>query len=221
MKLVPSGANDRRFPRVLLLGGAPLSGKSTVARKLASVTGHDHVGTDDLGAAARAVTSKQSHPSLHPMTGVDYREYYIERSIDVLWSEAARAHLALWPAIDSVARDRASWGTPAIIEGWAILPELTAGIESTNICACWIVVDDRLLTDRARSEPGFFSGASDEELMISHFVGRSRRYDDEVERAAASRDLTLVRANIGDSAEALCDRVLDAIDGVLRRRDCD
>jgi cytidylate kinase len=44
------------LPRVILVGGAPLSGKSTVARVLADRHRYACIATDDLGAAVRAVS---------------------------------------------------------------------------------------------------------------------------------------------------------------------
>jgi cytidylate kinase len=52
------------FPRVILIGGAPMSGKTTVAQMLAATLGYGCLSTDDLGAAIRAVTTKDSHPHL-------------------------------------------------------------------------------------------------------------------------------------------------------------
>jgi len=61
------------YPRVMLIGGAPMSGKTTVAHRLAATLGYGCLSTDDLGEAMRAVTTKDSHPHLHPMDGYDYR----------------------------------------------------------------------------------------------------------------------------------------------------
>lgn len=43
-------------PRVIPIGGAPMSGKSTVARTIAARLGLSAIATDDLGAAARGAT---------------------------------------------------------------------------------------------------------------------------------------------------------------------
>jgi len=56
------------------LGGAPRSGKSPAARRLAERLGYDTVCIDDLVAVVRAVTTVASHPKIHAMTGIDHRE---------------------------------------------------------------------------------------------------------------------------------------------------
>src|SRR5689334_11845621 len=115
---------DRDFAsgrtRVLAIGGCPFSGKSALARQLSHALGVDFISTDDLAAAARAVTTAASHPSLHRSAGFDYREYYVENTPDELWHHAAEEHAALRPAIMAVIEAHATWGTHAIVEGWAL-----------------------------------------------------------------------------------------------------
>src|SRR5712691_428299 len=85
------------YPRVILIGGAPMAGKTTVAHLLAAHLGYGCLSTDDLGEAIRAVTTKDSHPALHPMAGYDYREYYVTCSLEALIADVRREHHALWP----------------------------------------------------------------------------------------------------------------------------
>ena len=59
------------YPRVILVGGAPMSGKTTVTSRLAATLGYGCLSTDDLGEALRAVTTKDLHPHLHPTAGYD------------------------------------------------------------------------------------------------------------------------------------------------------
>jgi 2-phosphoglycerate kinase len=111
------------YPRVILIGGAPMSGKTTVASRLAATLGYGCLSTDDLGEAIRAVTTKDVHPHLHPMEGYDYREYFVTRSPDALITDVTREHHALWPAVQSVIRKHATWGAPIVMEGWSLWPE--------------------------------------------------------------------------------------------------
>jgi 2-phosphoglycerate kinase len=62
---------------VIVIGGTPFAGKTTLAKRLAAQRGYALVAIDDLGTAVRAVTTAQSHPALHPMAGWDYRAYYL------------------------------------------------------------------------------------------------------------------------------------------------
>ena len=113
------------LPRVLLLGGAPLSGKSGIADTIARRHGMAHISTDDLSTAIRAMTSAETHPALHHRD-VDgsFRAYYASHTPRFLMQDASSFHRAAWPAIEAVARAHAAWDRPALIEGWGILPEL-------------------------------------------------------------------------------------------------
>ncbi len=76
------------YSKVILIGGSPLTGKTSLAAELASELGYDHVSTDDIGEAARATVEERSRPEFHPMKGRDYREYYLSRSVDDLMHDA-------------------------------------------------------------------------------------------------------------------------------------
>jgi 2-phosphoglycerate kinase len=52
---------------VIVIGSAPFSGKTMLAKRLAAQKGYALAAIDDLGTAVRAVPTPQSHPTLHPM----------------------------------------------------------------------------------------------------------------------------------------------------------
>ncbi|NLU41770.1 MAG: hypothetical protein GXX08_06175 [Firmicutes bacterium] len=112
--------------QVMLVGGAPLSGKTTVAQDLARLLGVPLIQTDIIGEAARAVTSPASHPDLHAYSFTDYEQYYVSHSPEVLLADAVRAHRALWPAIKAVIRCRLDLEGLAVTEGWTLLLERVA-----------------------------------------------------------------------------------------------
>ena len=98
------------------------------------------MGVDDLVAAVRAVTTVASHPKIHAMTGIDYREYYIQNTAETLCRHAMDAQRAIWPAIEVDCAGPVL--LPAVIEGWAILPDLVFGADLPDVDACWLVADD-------------------------------------------------------------------------------
>jgi 2-phosphoglycerate kinase len=79
---------------VIVIGGAPFSGKTTLAKRLAAHRGYALVAIDDLGTAVRAVTTPESHPALHPMAGWDYRAYYVAHTPAMLIRHSRREHEA-------------------------------------------------------------------------------------------------------------------------------
>jgi 2-phosphoglycerate kinase len=148
-----------RYPRVILIGGAPMSGKTTVAHMLAATLGYGCLSTDDLGAAIRAVTSKDSHPHLHPMDGYDYREYYVARSPAELIADAGLERRALWPAVQSVISAHCEWGAPIVIEGWSLWPEWVIQLRSPSVRSLWFVAHEPTLQERMINAVEFYRGA--------------------------------------------------------------
>jgi 2-phosphoglycerate kinase len=124
-----------RQPSVILIGGPPMIGKTTLARRLAARLDYGMMSTDDVGQSIRAVTTPDSHPGLHSMSGMDYREYYISRSTERLIQDAESQHQAMWPALEAIIKSHTDWAGPIVVEGWALMPEAVAelnipGVES-------------------------------------------------------------------------------------------
>lgn len=158
--------------RVVLVGGPPMSGKSTVARMLAAKLGYSYLSADDLGEAIRAVTTKQSHPDLHPMAQYEYKDYYVQHSIEELIANAIAEHHAIWPALEKVIRKHATWAEPATIEGWSLQPERVASLALPNVKSLWFISDESVLKKRITNDTRFYRGASDEETMINNYFSR-------------------------------------------------
>ncbi|HAL46347.1 MAG: hypothetical protein FI707_07145 [SAR202 cluster bacterium] len=198
--------------KVILLGGAPFSGKSTVGRLIAAELGYGYASTDDIGQALRAVTAPESHSALHSMAGWAHTEYYISRPLDALMSDARRYHEAMWPAIEAVVRAHAAWGHPAVVEGWALWPERVATLGLPNVSSLWLIGDDRILEARIRADSDHHAGASDEEAMMRAYVARNVAYNSTLAEAVATLGLPAIHVDDQMSPKELCDACL----GILR-----
>ena len=198
-------------PRVILIGGSPTSGKSTVARTIAAKLDYSVIATDDLGAAARGVTGPSVAPDLFPMRAEDYREYYISHSIEELLEHAQRSHRALWPAIESVIREHATWASSSIVEGWALLPDLVAKLDLSEVVAVWIEVPESVLEARVRADAAFFTGASNQELMIKQFTRRSVEFGIGLRAQTSALQLPLVRLSGAETPGEASRALLHAI----------
>lgn len=193
--------------KVILIGGAPMTGKSTVARLVAGQLGYGCLSTDDIGQAIEAVTTPQSHPALHGMAGQDYREYYVTRTVQQLIADADRRHAALWPALQRVILAHADWGTPLVMEGWALQPQAVAQLQHQAVRSIWLVTDEQLLAHRVRQDD-FWRGASDEQGMIDRFLGRSIACNTRIREVARRLGLPVVSVSTDQTAEMLVERSL-------------
>jgi 2-phosphoglycerate kinase len=197
-------------PKVILIGGAPMTGKSTVARMLAGQLNYGCISTDDIGQAIEAVTTQVSHPALHRLAGQDFREYYVTRSVEELVADAELRHAALWPALKRVILAHAEWGTPIVMEGWALQPDKVAQLPAGNVSSIWLIAGDGLLEQRVRQDE-FWRGASDEQAMIRHFAARSLHFNDRIRAETSRLGLPAVFVSTDDAVVHLTGRCLQAI----------
>lgn len=197
--------------KVVLIGGPPMVGKTTVSRTLSVRLGWSALSTDDIGRSIRAVTTPESHPDLHPMRGFDYQEYYTSRSTEELISEADRHHRAAWPAVAAVIKSHARWAGPLIIEGWALMPEAVAGLDLPGVASLWLVAEGGVLEDRVRREESFWRGAYDEELMVRRYLARSAWHNQRIRHDATRLGLTLIPVEASSTPDDLCNLCVETL----------
>ncbi|HUW84247.1 MAG TPA: hypothetical protein VMZ31_15790 [Phycisphaerae bacterium] len=178
---------------------------------MSSLLGFGVISTDDLGEAARAVTDPVGHADLHAFQAQDHREYYIAHSVVELINDAQRAHRAFWPAIRSVIRAHLHWGRPAIIEGWAILPDLVAQAGFNEVSALWLDVPAASIESRVRADVGFYGGASDPERMIRQFVGRSVAFSSWLQQQTSTLRLPYLQLSGTESPDEVAELCLRTI----------
>jgi 2-phosphoglycerate kinase len=188
-----------------------MSGKTTVAHRLAARLGYGCLSTDDLGEAMRAVTTTDSHPHLHPMAGYGYREYYVTRSPDALIADISREHRALWPAVQSVIRKHATWGAPIVMEGWSLWPERVAQLRLPSVRSLWFIAHEQTLHERMVKAGEFYGGASDEEAMIRHYLARSFWYNTRLKEAVKQFALTSIELPLRAPVHAIVEMCLEQL----------
>jgi 2-phosphoglycerate kinase len=198
-------------PKVVLIGGPPAVGKSAVARYIAARYQYNCITTDDIGKAVRAVTTVQTHPTLHAFNDIDYQEYFTGTSVETLINHARQSHDIIWPALEMIIRTHSTWGDPLVLEGYALWPEkvMAAGFSSTG--AVWLTCDDGLLEARIRSQVSFYQGASDEEALITNFLRRSSRYNQLMVESAMQCDAKVIRVQFSYSVEDVADQCVSAL----------
>ena len=178
--------------KVILIGGSPMSGKTTLAMTLAARFDYACMSTDDIGEIISTVAD------VNPMKGVDYRAYYIRRSILDLVADTSRYHQAIRPAIDRLIETHSTWGTPIIIEGWALYPGLTNTSDHPNTAAIWLVSDLDVLAQRLADNEAFSQRSADGEQMRANYLQRSIWHNAQISTAVltAGADYIMVTRNL-------------------------
>jgi 2-phosphoglycerate kinase len=195
----------------IVIGGAPFSGKTTLAKRLAAPRGSALVAIDDLGTAVRALTTAQSHPALHPMAGWEYRAYYLAHPPATLIHHRRQEHDALWPAIVAVLNAHLQWAGPVILEGWQLDPAHVASVTHPLLRACWLLVDDAVLEARLRADTAFYQGCADVERWIRHYLARCRWVNDRVRQAAVHAASGVLEVGPGETVDALMTRCAERL----------
>ena len=157
---------------VVLVGGPPGAGKSTLGRRLAQRLGYGALSVDDLAAAMRSVTDAARHPGLFLQPDGHLR-YFTDSSPDQLIADALRQEEVLWPAVERVIRTRLGKGDGVVIDGWLLSPEKVHGLASDQVAAVWIHIDEEALDRRERRVESFREGSDDPERMHANFMARS------------------------------------------------
>lgn len=200
--------------KVLLVGGAPLSGKTTLAARMATRLDWDHLHGDDLARAARALAPAPLRAVLDYMAGHDWRDYYLAKSLNEQLEGALAAHRAVWPAIEAIVEARLTWGRPAVIDWWGLIPEIVVASKharSPSVRALWLHVPGDVFASRLEREPGFYRGARDERGLIAAFAVRSQAFNDLYRAEALKQGCSVLGAAPAESVEALADRAIALI----------
>jgi len=155
--------------RIILIGGMPTAGKSTIALALSKHLGLPWISTDQIGTMMRAVASRASHHDLFTWHDRDDFRYLDEQTAsEIADGEFAKGE-AVWPGVRKLIDEDYTWADGFIIEGDDVLPHLVA----------------RDLSD-ARHVSAVFIGDHDIErvrrvVFARNFVGDdARAYPDEV-----------------------------------------
>ena len=196
--------------KVILIGGSPMSGKSTVAKMVANHFSIPCASTDDLGIMASAITDYSSHQDLHYMGDLDHKEYYILNSIEDLRSDIIKCHKSLWPGIRRVIQAHLQWAGPIVLEGYALYPSLISKLDMNEVVALWILCDSEVYASRY-DKCDFSLGASNPDLMRKNYLGRTSWHNELIEDEAEKFNFPIVKVDSNCSIENLFQRLLKHI----------
>lgn len=104
--------------KIILIGGAPGSGKSMLAKKIALARGVNWISTDQIRTIMQKATNKDANPDLFvdANTGLDAEE---SGELEIKKAEA------VWKGVAEFINHNNPW-EGCVIEGTAVLPHLIA-----------------------------------------------------------------------------------------------
>src|SRR3989344_6507086 len=110
--------------RIILIGGAPTTGKSTVAAAVANQLGIPWISTDQIGEVMRSATTRTATPPLFNPENYTAERFLTEFSAEQIVRMEMEQGEATWPGIRKLIEDEYPWRSGFVIEGVAILPRL-------------------------------------------------------------------------------------------------
>ena len=182
--------------KVLMIGGSPLTGKSTAAAAMGSVRRWPCLSTDDVGEVLQAALP------LDPMRGMDYRDYYACVPEDGLIEDIRRYHRAMEPALERLVAIHSTWGGPLVLEGWALYPAHVRPWLGGSVFGIWLVAGEGLLESRLRRRPGFLDGAAAE-----NYLRRSKWHNRRLLEECRALALPFLQVREGDTPAEIAGRL--------------
>lgn len=192
---------------VLLIGGSPGAGKSTLGRAIASESGYASLTVDDLVIAARALTTADSHPELHLMPRGGHLSYFTDGPKEKLVADAVAQEEAMWPALEQIISSHISSKSPIVLDWWLLDPRRVAALADQRVASVWLYIDPMALWERERQNTDWMDGSSDPERMLANFMHRSLWRNDLVANQAEAAGLPVLHLTGEESVESLVNRV--------------
>jgi len=132
--------------RIILIGGVPRTGKTTLAQKISHDMGLSWISTDALESIAYSYTSPENESALFPKahlkkstdrTNDDFYDMYTTEEIVDAYTQQADTTAKAIVALVTYA-DKGGWGY--VIEGYHITPKLIAELRNKGIAFSSIIL---------------------------------------------------------------------------------
>lgn len=109
---------------IILIGGAPTTGKSTIAQAIANHLNLPWISTDQIRSFLRVTGKPEDHPLLFDSHGMNAEQFFARYSTQEVAEREMKQASAVWPAVKMMIETDYTWDNGFVIEGVNILPSL-------------------------------------------------------------------------------------------------
>ncbi|OGD68251.1 hypothetical protein A2996_01090 [Candidatus Campbellbacteria bacterium RIFCSPLOWO2_01_FULL_34_15] len=130
--------------KIILIGGAPTTGKSTMAALVAKHLNLPWISTDQIRETMRLVARREDYPKLFNIEGYDAQKFLTEFSASEIADIELEQSEAVWVGIKKFIENDYTWEKGFVMEGVGILPHLVAKDFANNkeITSVFLVDED-------------------------------------------------------------------------------
>ena len=118
--------------KIILIGGTPCIGKSSVALELSKKLNTNQISTDTIRLLLRTISDEKKYHSLHFFVGKEAVKYLPNTSVDQIIKDYLKESGSVWLGIKNVIKHN-KYNKIGVIEGVAILPVLCKRSRLKNI----------------------------------------------------------------------------------------
>ncbi len=123
---------------IILIGGAPTTGKTTLASSLSDHTGLPWISSDQIRGIMRTIASPEEHSKLVNTKDYTAEQFLSKFSVEEIVNMEIEQGDAVWPGIKRIINSD-EWSNGCIIEGINILPHLIAKENNANINPIFLI----------------------------------------------------------------------------------
>ena len=182
---------------ILWIGGAPCSGKSTIARLLCQRHGLPLYSCDENFEAHKELITPQHQPTFHALAQMTWNQVWNRPPQQLLQSEEA-VYREEFPLIldDLLAHDRS---LPLIVEGTALMPDLVAPLLADRSQAIWIVPTPSFQRKHHRQRGAWvdqiLNQCDNPDQAFENWMDRDTAFADNVTQRTRALNLELLTVN--------------------------
>jgi 2-phosphoglycerate kinase len=134
--------NDTK--KIILIGGSPTAGKSTITKQLSKYLGIPWISTDQIRDLMRTTVNENDFPVLFHTKDHTAESYLKKYSVEEIVDEEKAEAEAVWVGVKWFIENDYTWEDGFIIEGVGILPHLVARDfkKKTEIKSVFLVDED-------------------------------------------------------------------------------
>ncbi|HWA62072.1 MAG TPA: hypothetical protein VG939_11900 [Caulobacteraceae bacterium] len=164
-------------------------GKSTLAKRVGESWNARVTSTDTLGR----------HPGRPwPLVRPPVDEYYSCLTDETIYWFLRVHHENIWPVVErKIASERAIPGR-FVLEGAALRPEMISKLDASDLLVVGLYADSAFLRERMEAASRYGEQDEHRKTLISRFISRSLRDNDEIVREAERLGLLLI--DVADAA---------------------